>query len=198
MFTNNPYAQAGWYNPENQSSINRLPWRPPSEDSPTFGALPAPDENPASVLRFEFSSFNPDILNCIVTGPGNRRFFDITTPTPGATFISRPGDAFAVINWQGHSSVEARGIFARQRTKDFLKLSSDQWYSGKLFAWVPRRTGIYLYSAGPYAPAQLARLSADPTNSRILLQIASEAIQAGLFELSIIAATLLYSGVNID
>ncbi|KAF8147695.1 hypothetical protein B0H34DRAFT_280344 [Crassisporium funariophilum] len=205
MFGNNPFAQAGWYNPLNRCSINGSPWRPPSRDPPTFGALPAPDVNPASVLRFEFSSFNPDVLNCIVTGPGNRKFFDITTPTPNVTLIAKPGETIGVINWQEHNYLEATGILSRQRTRDFLKLSSDQRYrtmlvasSGKSYAWIPRPSGIYLYSAEPHDSMQLARLSEDPARARVLLQITTEAVQAGIFELSIIAAILLYSGRNLD
>lgn len=125
MFTNNPYAQAGWHNPQNPHSINQSPWRPNSSHPPTFGALPNLNENPASVLTFEFSSFNPDILNCLVTGPKGRKFFDIRTSN-STTIISKPGEAFATIYWARHPMVEAPGVISRQATGDFIKLSQDQ------------------------------------------------------------------------
>ena len=128
MFVNNPYAQAGWYNPQNPQSINQSPWRPNSSQPPTFGALPNLNEKPASVLTFEFSSFNPDILNCLVTGPKSRKFFDIRTSN-STTIISKPGEPFATIRWARHPMVEAPGVVARQATGDFMKLSQDQ-------AWV--------------------------------------------------------------
>jgi len=56
MFTNNPYAQGGWRNPQNPHPINQSPWRPNSSHPPTFGALQVPNlnEKTASVLTFEF------------------------------------------------------------------------------------------------------------------------------------------------
>ena len=88
MFVNNPHAQAGWYNPQNPQSINQSPWRPNSSKTLTFGALPNLNETPASVLTFALSFFNPDILNCLVTGPKSRRFFDIRNSNSNAHFHS--------------------------------------------------------------------------------------------------------------
>ncbi|KAF8970796.1 hypothetical protein BDZ97DRAFT_2044344 [Flammula alnicola] len=210
MFVNNPYAQAGWYNPQNPHSINQGPWRPNSSDPPTFGALPPLNDKPASVLTFEFTSFNPNVFNCIVTGPKNRKFFEVRT-AGGTTVVSKPGEEFAFIQWNQHPTVEARGVLARQLTKDFLKLSEDQTYrsmliSGKLYAWIPRgSSGIYvcgiivsLYSYGPNPPEQFARISLAQDNNKIILEITSEAFQAGLFEPCIISTILLFSARNID
>ena len=125
MFVNNPYAQAGWYNPQNPQSINQNPWQSNSSQPPTFGALPNSNGKAPSVLTFEFSSFDPDILNCVVTGPQGRKFFDIRTSN-STTVIYKPGEAFATIDWVRHPMVEAPGIVARQATGDFPKLSQDQ------------------------------------------------------------------------
>lgn len=127
MYSNNPYAQGGWYNPQNAHSINGSPWCPNPLHPPTFGALPPAQTNP-SILTFEFSAFQPDILNSVVTGPNNCEFFTIRTPTPNCTMIYKPGTllAFSTITWgQTHPTVEAEGILSRQRTGEFLKLSAD-------------------------------------------------------------------------
>ena len=129
MYTNNPYAQGGWYNPQNSHSINNSPWCTNALHPPTFGALP-PSQTNASILAFEFSSFQPDILNSVVTGPNNREFFTIRTTTPACTVIYKSGTSspFCTINWQTHPTVEAEGILGRQRTGEFLRLSgNNRW-----------------------------------------------------------------------
>ncbi|PPQ78771.1 hypothetical protein CVT25_010644 [Psilocybe cyanescens] len=202
MFGNNPYAQAGWYNPQNPHSINGGPWRPKTTLPPTFGALPPLDQKPASVLEFEFTSFSPDIYNCIVMGPKRRKFFEIRT-TSNITVISKPEEQFALIKWSQHPTVEARGALSLQRTGDFLKLSSDSTYrtmsiSGKIYVWVPRDNGVYLYSGGPNPPEQFARVRLTGDATKVVLEITSEAFQVGLFEPCIISTMLLFSARNID
>ena len=130
MFGNNPYAQAGWHNPQNPQSINNGPWHPNAPYPPTYGALPPLHDKPQSVLVFTFSYFNPDVFNCVVTGPKDRKFFEVRTNS-STTVISKPGEEFATIQWGRHPSVEARGVTARQLTKDFLKLSADHTYASQ-------------------------------------------------------------------
>lgn len=165
MFGNNPYAQGGWYNPQNPYSINGGP-RAKSSLAPTFGALPPLHNKPASVLEFELTHFNPDLFNCVIIGPQQRKFFEVKTSN-STTVISKPGDTFALIKWAQHPTVEARGVLSFQRTGEFLKLSSDSTYvfpffcnvlqseriffryrtmmvSGKVYNWVPRASGIYV------------------------------------------------------
>ena len=127
MFTDNPYAQAGWYNPQNAHSINGAPWCPNALHPPTFGALPA-SQTSSSVLKFEFSAFQPDILNSVVIGPNNSEYFRIRTSTPTATVIYKAGTPFATITWDHNPTVEAEGILTRQRTRDFLKMAADNRY----------------------------------------------------------------------
>ncbi|KAF8162600.1 hypothetical protein B0H34DRAFT_651326 [Crassisporium funariophilum] len=203
MYINNPYAQAGWSNPQNPHMIDDATWNPDISLPPTFGALPSPDDNPPSVLSFEFSSFKPDIFNCQVTGPENRLFFNIRTPNPSVTIVSKPDGDFAFIDWQKHCTVEARGMLARQGTRNFLKLSADQCYrtmviNGKCYAWLPRGNSVYLYSVGSGPPVQLGMIRPASKNTKILLQIASESFPAGLFEPCILVTVLLYSGRNLD
>ncbi|KAF9562370.1 hypothetical protein CPC08DRAFT_634182 [Agrocybe pediades] len=202
MFGNNPYAQAGWHNPQNPHSINSCPWRPNSSLPPTFGMLPSPQSKPASVLTFTFTSMNPDIYNCIVIGPNQQKYFEVRTSS-GNTVISKPGSAFAIIGWSQHPTVEANGVLSIQRTRDFVKLSADKTYrtmviGGKTYAWVPRSHGVYLYSYGPNPPEQYARLSLADDHITITLELTSESFQAGLFEPCIISALLLFCGRNID
>lgn len=130
MFSNNPYAQAGWHNPQNPQSINNGPWHPNAPYPPTYGALPPLHDKPQSILIFTFSYFNPDVFNCVVTGPKDRKYFEVRTSS-STTIISKPGEDFATIQWGRHPSVEARGVTPRQLTKDFLRLSADQTYAFK-------------------------------------------------------------------
>ncbi|KAF9522958.1 hypothetical protein CPB83DRAFT_878153 [Crepidotus variabilis] len=201
MFVNNPYAQAGWHNPQNPNSINGTPWNVAARTPPTFGALPSPDSRPPSFLTFEFS-LNPTIFNSIVTGPKKNKYFEISTAA-GTTTISKPGSQFAMIVWSQHPTVEASGVLARQRATDFLRLSADHSHrsmiiAGRNYAWVPRESGIYLYSSGPNLPTEYARLTLKADAAKVVLEITSEAFQAGLFEPCIISAVLLFCERSID
>ncbi|KAF8874704.1 hypothetical protein CPB84DRAFT_1689988 [Gymnopilus junonius] len=201
MFGSNPYAQAGWYNPQNPLSINSGPWQPNSSNPPTFGALPS-QSGSKSILAFEFSSFNPDIFNCLVTGPKQHKFFEVKT-TSNNTLVSKPEGPFAIIHWAQRPTVEASGVIAFQRTGGFLKLTSDRSHrtmtvNGKSYAWVPGSNGINLYTNGPNPPQQYARLSINGNHSKITLEITSEAFQAGLFEPCIVSTILLFCARNID
>lgn len=131
MFINNPYAQGGWHNPQNPHSINDSPWCPSSLDPPTFGALPTGQMSHSSILTFEFSVFQPNILNSVVTGPNNCEAFTIRTPTPICTVIYKAGIPFSTITWQTNPIVEAEGILYRQRTNQFLKISADNRYESQ-------------------------------------------------------------------
>ncbi|KAF8883497.1 hypothetical protein CPB84DRAFT_1817060 [Gymnopilus junonius] len=180
MLGSNPYAQAGWYNPRNPLSINSGPWQP------NFSLK--------SILTFEFSSFSPDIFNCVVTGPKQRKFFEIKTASSN-TVISKPEGPFAILHWAQRPTVEASRFIPFQRAGDFLKLASDRSHrtmivSGKNYTWVPGSNGINLYTTGPNHPQQYARLS--------LLEITSEAFQAGLFEPCVVSTILLFCAKNID
>ncbi|PPQ68543.1 hypothetical protein CVT26_003352 [Gymnopilus dilepis] len=201
MFGSNPYAQAGWYNPQNPFSINAGPWQPGSSNPPTFGALPS-QSNSKSVLTFEFSSFHPDIFNCMVTGPKQRKFFEVKTANNN-TVISKPEGPFAIIHWAQRPTVEASGVIAFQRTGEYLKLAPDRSHrtvtvSGRNYAWVPGQNGIGLYTNGSNPPQQLARLSITNDHSKVILEITSEAFQAGLFEPCIVSTILLFCARNID
>ncbi|KDR69073.1 hypothetical protein GALMADRAFT_77790 [Galerina marginata CBS 339.88] len=203
MNINNPYAQAGWYNPQNPHSINQWPWRPTSS-APTFGALPSFLERPTSVQKFTFTSFNPDIRNCVVLGPNDHNFFTVHTNGSITTVLkaNNPSPA-AVIRWVQHPTVEAADGLAMQRANDFLKLSRDQTYramvaDGRTYAWIPRENGIYLYNAGPHPPVEFARMRLGNDMTKVYLELTGEAFPAGLLKPTILSTILLFSGRALD
>lgn len=128
MYTNNPYAQGGWSNPENSHSINGRPaWNTISAHPPTFGALPPIKHQSTLALTFEFSSMNPDILDCIVTGPTNNKLFDIRTIQETTRVSKVDNEVFGIIQWSSHPTVEVlRGVLPQRQTRDFLRLSADR------------------------------------------------------------------------
>lgn len=123
MHSNNPYAQGGWNNSQNAHGSS---WSPNAWNSqpPTFGALPVTPAT-SSIMTFEFSAFQPNILNSVVIGPNKREFFTIRTPTPASTAIYKAGTLFSTIFWQTNPIVEAAGLISRQRTGDFLKIAAN-------------------------------------------------------------------------
>ena len=121
MFTNNPYAQAGWYNPQNPHSINGQPWNANAPHPPTFGALPSQSGSTTTKLTFEF----PDVLNCSVTGPGGKTYLSIVSHNT-STLISKPsGEPVARIEWQAQPWIEIRNVVERQLVSTWLPLSAD-------------------------------------------------------------------------
>ncbi|KDR69066.1 hypothetical protein GALMADRAFT_1353082 [Galerina marginata CBS 339.88] len=199
MNINNPYAQAGWYNPQNPHSINQRPRRPNSLTA-TFSALPSSHYSYESVYTFTFTSFNPDIGNCVVLGPNNRISLTVRTDTSG-TIISKVNqyDAVAVIRWEPHPTVEAASLLAPQLVGDFLKLSPDQRYrtmraDEKVYAWIPRQRGTSLYNAGPHPPRKFARMRSNNDVTKIYLELSAEAFPRGLLIPCILSTILFFSG----
>ncbi|KAF8967371.1 hypothetical protein BDZ97DRAFT_1656605 [Flammula alnicola] len=208
MFILNPYAQAGWYNPQNPHSINDNNWLNSWSHPGTFGALPSSQGSSApaltSAVTFEFTSFNPDVLNCqcVVVGPTNSKVLNIRTRWD-VTMIFKAEDPWAVIRWTEHPTIEANGIITPQPAGSFLKLSPDGCYrtmlvDGKNYAWVPRTDGTYLYSAGPHPPKLLARSRLKRDNTKILLELDAESFRLGLLEPCLISTVLLNNARNID
>ncbi|KDR82260.1 hypothetical protein GALMADRAFT_58987 [Galerina marginata CBS 339.88] len=200
MYTNNPYAQAGWKNPQNEYSINELPWQRIPVSPPTFGVLPS-QHDATTILKFTFT-FNPNIWNCLVTGPNDLKFFDVAT-TGFTTIISKPGIQCATIQWTQHPSVEVKDVITPQPTAQFLRLSADQKYrtmtiGGRIYAWVPHVQGTYLYSTGSNSSEEFARIRLSSDARKIVLELTSEAFQAGIFEACVVSTVLLYSGRSLQ
>lgn len=127
-----PYAQGGWPSPASSIPVNngaRITAYPPQTS--IFGALPSyPAAAPSqTLLTFNFVSFRPNILNCVVSGPQNKQYFRVVSnnSTPGTTLFQRAdGKNFAVVEWQQNSIVEARDVIQRQHVSQWLALSPDR------------------------------------------------------------------------
>jgi hypothetical protein len=125
----NPLVE-GWQNSADPHS--------PIRDGPpsVFGALPffsSTPLEPPTFLSFTFSDFQPDILNCAVTGPPHSRlYFRVSTdvPTMGFTVVRDAADQpVVIIEWAApHPIVEVRGIVPKQTTAHWLALSPDKRY----------------------------------------------------------------------
>ena len=141
MYTLNPYAQAGWYNPQNQYSIDNDAWSPSNSSSnppqpSIFGALPySTPICSTTFLTFRFTSFQPDILTCHVLGLDNRSYCKVIndSPGPGVTvfrnMLSHDMRGFAIIDWRQPSAVvEVSDVVPRQPVNHWLLLSQDRRY----------------------------------------------------------------------
>jgi hypothetical protein len=135
MFTINPYAQAGWYNPENPHSINNSTWGSQSPPPPSiFGALPSTTPpSPPSTLTLVFTSFNPTILDSTVVGPKFQKYFTIVTSRsanghPFTTFYKHDGESVAIVEWQQHPTLQIRDIAPLQPTAHWLRPGPEPRY----------------------------------------------------------------------
>lgn len=206
MFTINPYAQAGWYNPENPHSINNATWGSQSPPPASiFGALPTTTPpSPPSTITLVFTSFNPTIVDSTVVGPRFQKYFTISTSRspsghPFTTFYKHNGESVAIVEWRQHPTVHIRDIVPMQSTAHWLRPGPDISYrsmevNGRWYAWVTRPDAISLYTVGPSPPAMLAKISRDINAVR--LEMTTQAIQAGLLEASVVATVLFHSGLN--
>lgn len=132
MYGTNPYAQAGWYNPANPSSINERPGPTISSQPPTFGALPYPDTSSPSTKRFVFTSQGQGLVQrCDVVDAGScLPAYRIKMAHDGYDYTSlqRPnGTPVGYIVWKPQGpEVELYGVVGKQKGKDWLPLSPDQ------------------------------------------------------------------------
>jgi hypothetical protein len=136
MNITNPYAQAGWYNPENPSSIGQRPGTTQSSSPPpTFGALPYyPEHSAPPAKRYTFSTQGPRIIQgCeVVDGDSNVTAFKIKMAHDGYDYTSLQspnGTPRGYIVWKPDGpEIEIYGVVARQKAKGWLSLSPDQRY----------------------------------------------------------------------
>ncbi|KAJ7164531.1 hypothetical protein C8R46DRAFT_1193132 [Mycena filopes] len=199
----NPYGQSGWANNQNPNALGSSASIPPQPS--LFGLLPsATSHSPeANLLSFEFTSFNPNILNSTVMGPRSRGYFRITTDTPtvGFTvFFNATGTPMAIVEWLDQPVVEIRGILSKRRALDWLAVSPNGSHRkmealGKHFVWAPGGDYIFLYAAGVGRPQVYAQVSRG--EDLVKLELTAEAIQIGLLEICVVASFLLQCGRNI-
>lgn len=132
MYTNNPYAQGGWYNPANPQSINTERSGNTRNVQPSIlGALPYPFPTTASQhLVFHYTYSTTSILNCSVYGPASKKYIEVVTDlnrAPHVTTLRKyDGDVLAVIEWQQKPVVEIVGLLPRQYVARWMPLSPNQ------------------------------------------------------------------------
>ncbi|KIK96638.1 hypothetical protein PAXRUDRAFT_138044 [Paxillus rubicundulus Ve08.2h10] len=172
-----------------------------------FGALPYPPSSTNQVslnelVTFRFTSFNPTILNCTVIGPNNETYFRVVTDVSmqGYTVLKNSqGSNIALVEWQTHPNVEARGVAAKQPVAQWLKLSSDRSsrymvHNGVGYSWAPSDRFLHLFVTG--TSDWLARVS--KTSDSVVLEVTHRAMQLGLLDAAILGTVVLQCGKNID
>ncbi|KAJ6575978.1 hypothetical protein DFH09DRAFT_1150146 [Mycena vulgaris] len=129
---------------------------------------------------------------------------------PGQTlFRTNEGHTVATIEWRakdGGPYVEVYKTIARQPVSAWLSVSGDASYRimdvyGKKYVWVPQNHSICMYQWSPgssTAPHLLARIEKDAEDNTVRLDITLEAVNHGLLEVAVVAATLFQSGYSID
>uniref|UniRef100_A0A8H7XQT3 Uncharacterized protein n=1 Tax=Psilocybe cubensis TaxID=181762 RepID=A0A8H7XQT3_PSICU len=208
MYTNNPYAQAGWSNPQNPHSINERPSLNAilAACPPTYGALPPyqVDVKENINLTFQFLCAD-DALNCIIIGPNSKKLFEVRTTQNVTRVIDESNDVFGNIRWSSHPTLEVRGILSERQTRDFLRLSSDKRFrtmiiQGKSYVWIPVKNGTILHREDLRSPEPMARIAYHTTKQgqQIILELVTEAVQQGLLQPCIMATILLSTSRFLD
>ncbi|KAF8959605.1 hypothetical protein BDZ97DRAFT_1922780 [Flammula alnicola] len=184
---------------------------------PTFGALPSMANIPYS-MTFNFTMFDSSILNCSVSGTNSTTYFYVASNSTSTTVSRRNGEVYAVIDWQGHPTIQAHETLGRQRTSQWLRLSNDR---RRVISFYPTVSLCYVgltfhvdvaqcQSEDEIIPgshvlhgddtsamsSELARITR--VNSSVTLQITIPAFNSGFFEKSVLATILFLSGRNID
>ncbi|KAJ7151990.1 hypothetical protein C8R46DRAFT_482905 [Mycena filopes] len=188
----------------------RIPRPPtPTSDSDSYEEVLA--------LTFVCRRKSRSILNCTVVGSdGYTPYFHVVTSAPkvegdagNTVFRTNAGRTVATIDWRERGVagyVQVHGAVARQRVSEWLGLSGDASYRmmhfhGAHYVWVPQSNSICMYNWNPSAradvPQLLARIDKEE-GCALRLEITVEAMNRGLLEMTVVAATLFQSGCRID
>ncbi|KAJ7600672.1 hypothetical protein C8J56DRAFT_768374 [Mycena floridula] len=194
MFTNNPY-QVWSHRTGNEPTPSILGALPFTSSSPWTG--------PTTFITFTFT-FNLNILNCVVFGPGNVVHYEVkTSQSPGNTlFEASDGRNFAGIEWRISPTVEVQGSVQKQTVSQWIGASEDRSYRsmyvlGQWYRWVPREYLLCLYKSSSSDVEELvARVSRQ--NGSVSLDIAVTSVRSGFVEACIVAVALLQCGRRID
>jgi len=129
MISNNPFAQAGWYNPLNifNAFIDGSAGCDPASLPPNFGALPSQWETSVNTT-FRFTRLDPDIFNCQIEDERSLVCLKVETRGIITTVRKSDGGLFATIDWSRHSVVEIPGVMERQLSANFLRLAPERRY----------------------------------------------------------------------
>lgn len=207
LMTLNPYAAAGWYNPTNPHTINTQPWGTAVVSGPSiFGALPRVSSRQSlpTILSFHYVCLNPDVLNCMITGPTSIPQVEVATIESRSVFRrSTTGQIMAVLEWGPKCATVdiCDHAVGRQPVSSWLKLSSDHSYrtmviNGKYFMWLERDDCTCLFSYGELTKGPLVRFY--QAHGVINLELTTEAFHLGVLEPSIVAVVVFYSAKKID
>ncbi|KAK7046453.1 hypothetical protein R3P38DRAFT_71964 [Favolaschia claudopus] len=157
----------------------------------------------------------PSILNSTVVGrDGFTPYFHIMSTSERTVFRTNEGRTVAQIDWRANSTggspyVEVRNAVAKQRVSRWLPVSADGSYrimtvQRSRYVWVPQTDCICMYNWNPEmfenVPQLLARME-NPNkgqNQTVKFEIAVEAMNRGLLEMTVVAATLFQAGRPID
>ncbi|KAF9453484.1 hypothetical protein P691DRAFT_658466 [Macrolepiota fuliginosa MF-IS2] len=208
MYTNNPYAQGGWYNPANPQTINTERSANTHAAQPSIlGALPYPFPSTGGPqhLTFHFTYSTTSILNCSVYGPASKKYIEVSTDMnqrPHVTvFRKYDGSVLATIEWQQRPLVEISGVLGRQYVAQWLPLSPNQSCRvmdarGIKYVWTPVGDAIHLHPYNMPPTQQIIKVHRQA--GTVTLDMTTEAVQAGLLETALVATVALQSGRNID
>ncbi|KAJ7866076.1 hypothetical protein B0H14DRAFT_2347628 [Mycena olivaceomarginata] len=149
------------------------------------------------------------ILNSTVVGrDGYTPYFHIMTGPESTLFRTNDGRTVATIEWrgkEGEAFVEVRGAVSKQRVSQWLGVAEDASYRMMIahrerYVWVPQNHSICMYhwnaAAAGNVPQLLARIEKE--GRTVTLEITVEAINRGLLEMAVVAATVFQSGCSID
>ncbi|KAH6899139.1 hypothetical protein BKA70DRAFT_1428523 [Coprinopsis sp. MPI-PUGE-AT-0042] len=196
MYGSNPYAQAGWANP-NPHAVGRLSSWDSQQVSPTFGALPANAavQSPHTIT-FRFSG--PDTLNCSVIGPQNEGLMRISTSAGQqrvTSFTAANGTTFATVEWALQPLITVSGLVPRQEAMKWLLFSADRRSAGMtigqdMYIWLFQGQSIYLHKSHGVPGERLAKMY---YNNGLCLDVNVTALRGGLLEVFLVAAALLQS-----
>ena len=131
MHGTNPYAQAGWFNPQNPNTINTQSWGISAASGPSiFGALPYPSSQTSlpTVLTFHYVLPKPNVLNCTITGPTSIPYLDVASDGARTIFRRPDGQGIACIEWSSNPTVEIINTVAKQPIGQWIRLSADRAY----------------------------------------------------------------------
>ncbi|KAF8189441.1 hypothetical protein K438DRAFT_1832592 [Mycena galopus ATCC 62051] len=150
-------------------------------------------------LDFVYRRKSHSILNSTVVGrDGYTPYFHIVTGSEDTLFRTNNGRTVASIEWGGKGGnstafVEVRNGVMKQRYRMMIAY-------GERYVWVPQSDSICMYHWNPTAvgsvPLLLARIEKE--DQTVTLEITVEAINRGLLEMAVVAATLFQSGCTID
>ncbi|KAJ7362290.1 hypothetical protein DFH08DRAFT_766839 [Mycena albidolilacea] len=160
---------------------------------PRAAQSPTPDSYEEILeLGFVCRRKSRSILNSTVVGrDGYTPYFHIMTGLESTLFRTNDGRTVATIEWRGKGGeafVEVRGAVSKQRVSQWLGVAEDA-----------RRVHAFMYHWNPAAAGNVPQLLAriEKEGRTVTLEVAVEAINRGLLEMAVVAATVFQSGCSI-